>query len=137
MHLDTAGGIAYRVARGTLVTGDESLYFSNLHTLTAGFHFTIKDRIEIYAALTRVQDTGDGRATAAGDGIGSARPVFQVVQTFPLTFQSPTGRISLKINERLRWNAGYQYYGYRQEFNKNPNLDYQANTGYTSLSFTF
>ena len=57
--------------------------------------------------------------------------------TFPLTFQSPTGRISLKINERLRWNAGYQYYGYRQEFNKNPNLDYQANTGYTSLSFTF
>ena len=37
----------------------------------------------------------------------------------------------------MRWNAGYQYYGYRQEFNLNPNLNYQANTGYTSLSFAF
>jgi hypothetical protein len=28
-------------------------------------------------------------------------------------------------------------YSYRQEFNLNPNLNYQANTGYTSLSFEF
>jgi hypothetical protein len=74
---------------------------------------------------------------AAGAGIGSSRSVFQVVQTFPLTFQSPSARVSLKINQRMRWNAGYQYYGYRQEFNLNPNLNYQANTGYTSLSFAF
>ena len=70
-------------------------------------------------------------------GFGSSRTVFQVVQTFPLTFQSPSARVSLKINQRMRWNAGYQYYGYRQEFNLNPNLNYQANTGYTSLSFAF
>jgi hypothetical protein len=39
---------------------------------------------------------------------------------FPLTFQSPSARVSLKINQRIRWNAGYQYYGYRQEFNLIP-----------------
>jgi hypothetical protein len=137
MHLDTAGGIAYRIAPGTLITGEQSLYFSNIHTLSSGIRFTLKDRVEVYAGLTRVQDTGDGRATAAGAGIGSPRSIFEVVQTFPLTFLSPMGRVSLKLNNRLRWNAGYQYYGYRQEFNLNPNLNYLANTGYTSLSFAF
>jgi hypothetical protein len=137
MHLNTAGGIAYRVAPGTLITGEQSLFFSNMHTVYSGIRFLVKDRFEIYAGLTRVQDTGDGRATAAGAGIGSSRSVFQAVQTFPLTFQSPLARVSLKINQRVRWNAGYQYYGYRQEFNLNPNLNYQANTGYTSLSFAF
>ena len=97
----------------------------------------VKDRVEIYAGLTRVEDKGDGRALAAGAGIGSPRSIFQVVQTFPLTFQSPQARVSLKLSQRLRWNAGYQYYGYRQEFNQNPNLNYQANTGYTSLAFAF
>jgi hypothetical protein len=41
----------------------------------------------------------------------------------------------LKINSHLRWNGGYQYYGHRQEFNRN--LNYRANTGYTSLSISF
>jgi hypothetical protein len=137
MHLNTAGGIAYRIAPGTLITGEQSLFFSNMHTVYAGIRFLVKNRVEIYASLTRVQDTGDGRAAAAGVAIGSSRSVFQVVQTFPLTFQSPSARVSFNINQRIRWNAGYQYYGYRQEFNLNPNLNYQANTGYTSLSFAF
>ena len=139
MHLNTAGGIAYRATppAGTLITGEQSLYFSNLHTVYGGIRFVVKDRVEIYAGLTRVQDTGDGRATAAGLPIGSPRAVFDVVQTFPLTFASPSARVSLKINHRMRWNAGYQYYGYRQEFNRNPDLGYRANTGYTSLSFAF
>jgi hypothetical protein len=44
-------------------------------------------------------------------------------------------RLSVKINERLRWNAGYQYYGYRSDFASL--LGYRANTGYTSLAFSF
>jgi len=139
MHLDTDGGIAYRVSppAGTLITGERSLFFSNLHTVSAGIRFLVKDRVEVYVGLTRVQDTGDGRATVVGPAIGSARAVFQSVQTFPLTFVSPQARVSLKLSRGLRWNAGYQYYGYRQEFNRTPDLDYRANTGYTSLSFAF
>jgi hypothetical protein len=139
LHLDTVGGIAYIVASGqgpgTLITGESSLYFSSLHTAYFGVRFAFKNRAELYAGLTRVQDTGDGRNTAAGSGIGSPREAFQLVQTFPLTFQSPTARVSVKINNQLRWNGGYQYYGHRQEFN--PNLNYRANTGYTSLSISF
>jgi hypothetical protein len=136
MHLDTVGGIAY-VVTGVLNKGDRSFYFSNIHTVYAGIRVAYKDRADLYLGLTRVEDTGDGRATSAGGAIGSARPVFQVVQTFPLLYQSPMARVSLKVMNKLRWNAGYQYYGYRQEFNLNPNLSYQANTGYTSLSFAF
>ena len=139
MHLDTAGIIAYRVSppAGTLITGERSLYFSNLHTVFAGIRFAWKDRLEVYGGLTRVQDVGDGRATAAGAGIGSPRLIFENVQTYPLVFASPNARVSLKINNRLRWNAGYQYYGYNQDFFRTPDLGYRANTGYTSLSFAF
>jgi hypothetical protein len=135
LHLDSVGGIAYRVAPGTLITGESSLYFSNLHTVYFGIRFAFKERAELYAGLTRVQDTGDGRNVAAGSELGSPREVFQVVQTFPLTYQSPMARVSVKINEHMRWNGGYQYYGHRQEFN--PNLNYRANTGYSSLSISF
>jgi hypothetical protein len=44
-------------------------------------------------------------------------------------------RLSVKVNDKLRWNAGYQYYGYQQDFTSV--LGYRANTGYTSLSFSF
>ena len=135
LHLDSVGGIAYIVAPGFLITGESSLYFSNLHTAYFGIRFAFKERAELYAGLTRVQDTGDGRNIAAGSRLGSEREAFQVVQTFPLTFQSPMARVSLKINNHLRWNGGYQYYGHRQEFS--PNLNYRANTGYTSLSISF
>ena len=134
MHLETVGGIAYVVA-GVLNKGDSSFYFSNLHTVYSGIRFAYKDRADLYVGLTHVQDTGDGRATAAGAGIGSARSVFQVVQTFPVLFESPVARVSVKMVNRLRWNAGYQYYGYHQDFTSN--LNYQANTGYTSLSYSF
>jgi hypothetical protein len=58
-----------------------------------------------------------------------------MAQTFPLTFQSPQARVSFRISERLRWNAGYQYYGYHEEFSSGEN--YLAHTGYTSLLWSF
>jgi len=107
---------------------------SNIDSIYVGVRYELRKRIDLYAGYTRVQDLGDGRATAAG-GIGSAPPLFQGAQTFPIAFQSPMARLSVKINEKLRWNAGYQYYGYRQDFASL--LGYRANTGYTSLSFSF
>ncbi len=39
------------------------------------------------------------------------------------------------INRRLRWNAGFQYYGYNEQFSSLQN--FRASTGYSSLSFSF
>jgi hypothetical protein len=132
-HTYTIGGIAYFVDP-QLIQGQSSIYLSNINSIYAGVRYEIAKRVDFYAGYTRVQDLGDGRATAAA-GIGSAAPEFQAVQTFPLAFQSPMARVSVKINEKLRWNAGYQYYGYRADFASL--LGYRANTGYTSLSFSF
>jgi len=55
--------------------------------------------------------------------------------TFPLTFETPLARLSVKLREKLRWNAGYQYYRYGEEFL--PAQNYRAHTGYTSLLWSF
>jgi hypothetical protein len=41
----------------------------------------------------------------------------------------------VRINRRIRWNAGYQYYRYAERMADYQN--YRANTGYTSLSWMF
>jgi hypothetical protein len=127
-HTYTIGGIAYFFDQ-QLLQDQSSIYLSNINSIYAGLRYEIGKRIDLYAGYTRVQDLGDGRPTAAA-GIGSAPALFQSVQTFPIAFQSPMARLSVKINERLRWNAGYQYYGYRSDFASL--LGYRANTGYTS-----
>jgi hypothetical protein len=132
-HTYTIGGIAYFLNQ-QLFQDQSSIYLSNINSIYAGVRYEIRKRIDLYAAYTRVQDLGDGRPTAAA-GIGSAPALFQAVQTFPLAFQSPMARLSVKINEKFRWNVGYQYYGYREDFASL--LGYRANTGYTSISFSF
>ena len=60
------------------------------------------------------------------------------MQTFPLTYQSPLARLSIKVAPKIRWNAGWQYYNYAEQFNL---LGYYQNfhaiTGYTSLLWSF
>lgn len=133
-HLDTQGGIVY-FASFAEVDGERSIYVSNLHAANLGTRFEIRKRIDLYLGYSRVQDTGDGRSNILGSGAGSASPAFQAVQTFPLTYQTPLARVSIKLREKLRWNAGYQYYGYHEQFQVWQN--YRAHTGYTSLLWTF
>jgi hypothetical protein len=134
LHLYTVGGIAY-FANLNFITGESSYYFSNIHHGNLGVRFSLRKRADLFLGYSRIQDTGDGRSTPTGRGIGSALPAFQAAQTYPLTFQSPLARFSLKLHERVRWNLGYQYYGYREEFSNLQN--YRANTGYTSLLWSF
>lgn len=134
MHLDTLGGINYFLGRQT-APNESSLYVSNIHAANLGARFSVMKRAEVYLGYSHVQDTGDGRATRFGPGIYTALPALQAAQTFPLRFESPQARLSLPINRRVRWNAGYQYYGYTQHFSAVQN--YRAHTGYSSISWAF
>ncbi len=133
-HLYTIGGIFY-FANSQPVSGDSSIYLSNINSVIVGARFAFLKRADLYLGYTRVQDTGDGRSTPTGAGIGSALPVFQAAQTFPMSFQSPLARVSVIVTKKLRWNFGYQYYGYREDFYATQN--FRANTGYTSVSWSF
>jgi len=134
LHLNTLGGIDY-FSQGVDISGENSYYVSNIHTGTLSAHFTLLKRADLYVGYSHIQDVGDGRATPDGAGLYSALPAFQAVQTFPLRYLTPMARLSIRITPKLRWNAGYQYYGYREQFSSAQ--DYQANTGFTSLSFSF
>jgi hypothetical protein len=140
LHLDTIGGIAFFDGGDEPTTGT-SIYISNLQTGNVGVHFTLGRRADLYAGYSHVQDTGDGRNNIYGTSSGPAIPAFQAAQTFPLKFQSPLARWSVKLTNRIRWNVGFQYYGYRENFYRGQEFTtdygYRAQTGYTSILWSF
>ncbi len=135
LHLYTLGGIDYFVGAGSEIGGESSLYISNIHTASLGARFSFLKRADLYLGYSHVQDVGDGRITPAGQGIDTALPAFQRAQTFPVRFLSPQARLSIRLHRQVRWNAGYQYYGYEERFAAFQ--DFRAQTGYTSVSWSF
>jgi hypothetical protein len=147
LHLDTVGGIAFFAGSPfpSLLTGD-SIYISNIHALNAGVRFSVaQKRADLFLGYSLTMDTGDGRNSLAAQSAAAAQVLYNA-QTFPLTYQAPLVRLSVKLSQKLRWNAGYQYYGYHEEFGLLSGLasglppddqNYRANTGYTSLLWAF
>lgn len=136
LHTDTTTALSYFVTFQP-VGGERSIWISNLHAGHLGSTLSIRRRVDLYLGYSRTQDTGDGRsipATPAGRP-GSATPEFRAAQTFPMLFESPQARVSVRIHEKLRWNAGYQFYRYREDFSALQR--YRAHTGFTSLLWTF
>jgi hypothetical protein len=141
LHLDTVGGLAFfaGVQSVHLQTSYDSIYISNIHAANAGLHFGIRRRADLYLGYTITKDTGDGRASAVLIGVTDpTAALLDSVQTFPLTYQSPMARLSVRINPKLRWNAGWQFYGYGEQFHLlGYDQNFHANTGYTSVLWSF
>lgn len=132
-HVDTLGGIDF-FAQSQLFQNQVSYYVSNIQAGTLTARLSLK-RADLYLGYSLVQDTGDGRPASISTIIGPNLAAFQTAQTFPLKFQSPSARLSFRISERVRWNVGYQYFGYHEDFSAGEN--YLANTGYTSILWSF
>jgi hypothetical protein len=141
LHLDTVGGIAFFIAnpRPTLVQGLDSIYISNIHAGTLNARFVIRKRVDLYVGYSIIKDTGDGRNSAVPfPTTDPLQQLFVSVQTFPLSFQSPMARVSVRISPKVRWNVGWQYYNYHEQFGLFANYQYyHANTGYTSILWSF
>jgi hypothetical protein len=134
LHLNTLGGMSYFVNQ--LPVNADSYYVSNIQSVSATTHFIVRKRADILVGLSYVQDFGDGRSNPLVSPVTTnLPPAFIVAQTFPLRFISPLARLSIPIRPRIRWNFGYQYYGYREDFSSLQN--YRANTGYSSISWSF
>lgn len=163
MHYNSLGGIDFFVSQQ--LSSGQSLYISNIHTGTLMARFAIWKRADFSVGYSHTQDVGDGRQCAFGAPLGGFAQLvntgdrcalvqttapggtpgtltinglpyqFAQAQTFPLRFESPQARLSVRINRQIRWNAGYQYYGYHQQFTQLQ--DFRAQTGYSSLLFSF
>ncbi len=129
LHSDTASWLAY-FASGIPVTGGRSLWVSNLRAGNLAANLSLGPRVNLSLGYSRTQDTGGG-----WPGASPASPAFAAAQQFPMLFESPFGRLSLKITEKLRWNFGYQFYRYGED--PLPAQDYRAHTGFSSLLWTF
>ena len=140
LHLDTLGGLSF-FDSGSLLQNQYSLYISNLQTGNIGLRFALGKYVDFYAGYSHIQDTGDGRSNPLGTGFGTTIPEFQAAQTFPMRYLSPLARVSVKITNRVRWNVGYQYYGYHEDFFTGqdflPDHAYRATTGYSSVLWSF
>jgi hypothetical protein len=140
-HLDSSSNIVFFAGVNTPVrqVGYRSDFISNIHAANLGVRFAIGRRADLYAGYSITKDTGDGRATAVpADTTNPIQALLDSVQTFPLTYQSPLARLSIRIGPKLRWNAGYQYYGYGETFGLlSYYQNFHAHTGYTSILWSF
>ena len=139
LHLDTVSGIAFFAALNaptSLFDQYKSIYVSNIYSASLMSRFVVQKRVDVIAGYTVSRDTGDGRSRFT-----SSDPLALLlggVQTFPLRFESPLARVSLKLSSKLRWNATWQFYHYKEDFGLfNVNQNYRAHTGSTSLQWAF
>jgi hypothetical protein len=141
LHLDSLTGLQFfaGVTRPTYQTSYSSLYISNIHAANLGIRFAIRKRADLYVGYSITKDVGDGRAAAVPAGVTNPiQALLSSVQTFPLTYQSPLVRLSIRITPKIRWNAGFQFYDYAEEFGLfSYYQNFHANTGYTSVMWSF
>ena len=110
-----------------------SLYYVRNNFFFIDTTALLTPRVSLYTSYRINKDTGQGSRVA--DPIGT--PGF-LVSSYPFSYQSPEGRLAIKINRRLDWNFGYQYYNYNESTIVGPRpQNYHAHLPYTSLRVYF
>ncbi|HKZ78372.1 MAG TPA: hypothetical protein VJ124_08600 [Pyrinomonadaceae bacterium] len=90
-------------------------------------------RATLYASYRINKDNGQGQRRSNPTGNPAV-----LVTSYPLNYQSPEARLAIKINRRLDWNIGYQYYNYNESVLVGPRpQNYHAHLPYTSLRIYF
>jgi hypothetical protein len=90
-------------------------------------------RVSLFTSYRINKDTGQGNRVA--DPVGT--PGF-LISSYPNSYQSPEGRLAIRLHRRLDWNIGYQYYNYNESAIVGPRpQNYHAHLPYTSLRFYF
>lgn len=117
-----------------------SLYFMRNHF----FHFDtvaqLFPRATLYTSYRINKDAGQGdRISAPAQGV--------LISSYPMSYQSPEARLTFRINRRMDWNLGYQYFNYNESKLATYNLsnyivsprpqNYNAHLPYVSLRFYF
>jgi len=110
-----------------------SLYFLRNNFFFVDATAQLWPRLTLYAAYRVNQDNGQGNRLADPTGTPGT-----LISSYPMNFQSPEARLAIKINRRLDWNLGYQYYNYNESVLVGPRpQNYHAHLPYTSLRFYF
>jgi len=110
-----------------------SLYYVRNSFFFIDTTFRVARRATLYTSYRMNHDNGQG--TRVADPLGNPG---NLLSSYPMTFQSPEARLAIKINRRLDWNFGYQYYNYNESLIVGPRpQNYHAHLPYTSLRLYF
>lgn len=69
-------------------------------------------RVSLYASYRIDKDPGQGNRV-------ETRPQ-DIYTSYPINFQTPEARLSIRLTKNVDWNLGYQYYSYRERPTINP-----------------
>ncbi|HKY28345.1 MAG TPA: hypothetical protein VJM12_10450 [Pyrinomonadaceae bacterium] len=105
----------------------ESQYFSRDNFFF--FHAFVRptSRVTLYGGYRINKDEGQGDRMSPSNVI--------LIDSYPMSFQSPEARITVRLNRVLDWNFGYTYYNYKDKIF--PAQNYHAHLPYTSLRINF
>jgi hypothetical protein len=110
-----------------------SLYFMRNNFFFFDTTAQLNRRLTLFASYRINQDNGQG--DRLGDPTGTPGTL---ISSYPMNFQLPEARLAIKINRRLDWNIGYQYYNYNESVLVGPRpQNYHAHLPYTSLRLYF
>jgi hypothetical protein len=110
-----------------------SLYFMRNNFFFFDTTAQLFPRVTLYASYRINQDNGQNNRLADPTGTPGT-----LISSYPMNFQSPEARLAIKINKRLDWNLGYQYYNYNESALVGPRpQNYHAHLPYTSLRIYF
>ena len=141
LEIDTASGIFNFFGEGDPAPEASAFYTSNLNMLYFSSRLQPHKLATIFFGYNLSKDTGDGRDNLLfAGGLDPAYPNFSFDGTnfynsFPLTYQSPSARLSIALHDRLSWNFGWQFYNYEERFSGDQN--YHAHVSYSSLRWSF
>ena len=110
-----------------------SRYFVNDTFGFINMYAQLHSRATLYASYRIHKDFGQGDRVSGLQGAVLTRP--ELITSYPYQFQSPEFRLAVRLNNWIDWNAGYQYFDFKERF-VNEQF-YQAHLPYTSLKFYF
>lgn len=125
MRLTSIAGILLPISGQRRV--GESQYFSRENFFFFNAFVRPVSRVTLYGGYQINKDRGQGDRVSPSNVI--------LIDSYPMSFQSPEARLTLKLNRMLDWNVGYTYYNYKDTFF--PIQNYHAHLPYTSLRIYF
>ena len=125
MRLTSIAGILLPISGQRRV--GESQYFSRDNFFFVNAFVRPTSRITFYAGYHINKDDGQGDRVSPSNVI--------LIDSYPMSFQSPEARLTLRLTRVLDWNVGYTYYNYNDKLF--PVQNYHSHLPYTSLRIYF
>ena len=125
MRVTSIAGILLPISNQRRV--GESQYYSRDNFFFFNAFLRPTPRLTFYAGYHINRDDGQGDRVSPSNVI--------LIDSYPMSFQSPEARVTLKLNRILDWNVGYTYYNYKDRFF--PIQNYHSHLPYTSLRIYF